>query len=273
MLFRSPSNVTFGSGTTRIFNGKFYMHYARREQTPTGTRRSIALAVSTDGQAWETVRDSALSLDPQHYRPGSQSAPTSFFNPPNQKTYLFVGADAAEFDDESYRACVGVAVRDRPEDEWISLPPVMLQGVRQPGASAFGKVERPQVFFANDRYYLLFSCPSDRLHPDWRSRQRPSRLSQSSVLCYTSNCVTGPYRPFPEDQPFLWGSERTRLVRSGIFFDPPRRELFAYGGYSQSQLLEVSRCFPLGWDGNKLGIMFDGNGASLEANLEAKSES
>jgi hypothetical protein len=77
------------------------------------------------------------------------------------------------------------------------------------------------------------------------------------MFCYVADSITGPYRPFPDDEPFVWGSERTRLARSGVFFDHPKRTLFVYGSYPQSQLLEVSKRFPIGWNGKKIGIMFD----------------
>ena len=145
---------------------------------------------------------------------------------------------------------------DRENNKRTVLPPVLWQSVES-GASAFGQIDRPQVILANNQYYLTFSCPSDRLHPDWRSRLVPRRLSESSMFCYVADAITGPYRPFPEDEPFVWGSERTRLTRSGLFFDSSKQKLFVYGSYPQSQLLEVSQCFSIGWNGEKLGIMFN----------------
>lgn len=251
------ATISFGGGTTRIINNLYHLYYSVRQQTDAGDRETIALATSPDSLTWEIINRDAIALDPQHYAPQHWQNPNFFVDPKTNKTYFFLGASAASCGDSDYRGCVAMAVGDRNSTSLTTLPPVLLQLAGKDGSSAFGRIDRPQITLANHQYYLTFSCPNDRLHPDWRSRLVPRRLSESSMFCYVSDSITGPYRPFPEDEPFVWGSERTRLARSGIFFDNPHRQLFAYGDYPQSQLLEVSKRFQIGWNGTKIGIMFN----------------
>ena len=260
ILTAPDANTHFGCGVTCIQNNQYYLYYSVRQQTGDRVRETIALATSSDNLDWEAVSTDAIAPNPELYSPDHWHSPSYFFDPKTNKRYCFIGASAASCADPDYRACVAIAVNDRENAKHTVLPPVLLQ-LTGTGASAFGQIDRPQVLLANDQYYLTFSCPSDRLHPEWRSRLMPRRLSGSSMFCYVSDSITGPYRPFPEDEPFVWGSERTRLMRSGIFVNMQKPEqkqkIFIYGSYPQSQLLEVSQCFPIGWNGTKLGIMFE----------------
>lgn len=251
------ATVSFGSGVARIINNIYHLYYSVRQQTDTGDRETIALATSPDGLNWETINPDVIARDSHDYAPHHWHTPSAFVDPQTDKVYFFVGASSASCQDANYQGCVAMAVGDRHSSSPTVLPPVLLQLAGNAGLSAFGRIDRPQVIFANRQYYLTFSCPSDRLHPDWRSRLVPRRLSESSMFCYVADSLTGPYRPFPEDEPFVWGSERTRLERSGVFFDTPKGKLFVYGNYPHSQLLEVSKRFPIGWNGEKIGIMFD----------------
>lgn len=257
ILTAPDSTISFGCGMTRIIHDRYHLYYSVRQRTNTGDRETIALATSADHLTWETINQDAIALDSQYYAPHHWHTPSSFVDPKTDKVYCFVGASAASCDDPNYQGCIAMAVGERSSTHLTVLPPVLLHLTGQAGLSAFGRIDRPQIVLANNQYYLTFSCPSDRLHPEWRSRLVPRRLSESSMFCYVADSITGPYRPFPDDEPFVWGSERTRLARSGVFFDHPKRTLFVYGSYPQSQLLEVSKRFPIGWNGKKIGIMFD----------------
>ncbi|TAF52476.1 MAG: hypothetical protein EAZ61_07955 [Oscillatoriales cyanobacterium] len=256
ILTAPDSTISFGCGMTRIIKDRYYLYYSVRQQTDTGDRETIALATSPNHQTWETIDHDVIRLDSQYYAPHHWHTPNTFLDPQTNKVYYFWGASAATCDDPDYQACVAMAVGDRHSTSLTVLPPVLLHQVGPMGLSAFGRIDRPQIILANNQYYLIFSCASHHLHPEWRSRLVPRRLSESSMFCYVSDSITGPYRPFPDDEPFVWGSERTELIRSGVFVEQVQRKLFVYGHYPKSQLLDVSKGFPIGWNGKKLGIMF-----------------
>jgi len=256
VLTATKAQTHLSSGVTCIRDNQYHLYYGLHQQTGDRQRETIALVTSRDNLTWETVNSEAIAPNLDLYSPDHWRSPSYFFDPKTQKSYFLIGASAASCHDPKYRACVAIAVDDHDNGKRTVLPPVLLQQVSG-GASAFGQIDRPQVILANNRYYLIFSCPSDRLHPDWRSRLVPRRLSESSMFCYIADTIMGPYRPFPEDEPFVWGSERTRLGRSGVFVDGSKQKLFIYGSYPHSQLLEVSQSLAIGWNGQKLGIMFD----------------
>lgn len=241
-------------------NGIYYLFYSASPSQPLILQEEIGLASSSDGIHW--LRKSSIFLGENGNFYGS-SRPNSTLqhrqwrdpyilkDPQTSKYYMFTSASAQE-GDFNYRGCVGLSVADKIDGPYEALPPAVYPKLQNKNEGIYYELERPQVIYKNNKYYLFFSCWQHTLNPKWLEELSEERITDSSLYCYVSDKVTGPYKPI-NPKPVVIGSEYTGLYGTNLMLGTDG-QFFAYGWYPQSFTLEISQRFKVSWEGNNIEI-------------------
>jgi beta-fructofuranosidase len=249
----------------------YYLFYSASVYQADGVVQSIGLATSNDGVNWRRSPEPILKPDPRFY--GGSIRPQLDGNDPitkivqcrdpyilkEEKTgqyYMFFTAvvGRSRGKNPTYSGCVGVAVSDKIDGVYRCLPPACDPVISDSKGSIFYELERPQVIFKNNRYYLFFSCWTRLINPAWLETVDRRLISDSSLYCYVSDRLTGPYRAIAST-PVVSGSEKTELYGTQLMENLNGDSLFAYGWYCKSKTLEISPRFPAIWTGDRWEII------------------
>lgn len=250
-------------------DGVYYLFYSAGGRTAPYLRdEAIGLAISKDGTRWQRQANGyPLHPDARHpwYAPCNWTGhfhwrdPYLFQDPRSNRYYLFICASAAT--PGNFQGCMGLAVADRVAGPYEILPPAVAPTAALADEWAFYHMERPQVFYRNDRYHLLFSCFKIYLNPRWRRGLDPQHITNSSLYWYVADEVTGPYQPIAAGASIVPGSERTGLYGTNLLPLPPDlSEFTAYGWYHRLHILEVAPTFRASWNESGLQIHLDKRG-------------
>lgn len=252
------------AGCTFKEDGTYYLFYSAGGQAaPYLKDEAIGLATSQDGIHWQR-QTNGYPLHPDSrrhpwYGPCNWTGhfhwrdPYVFRDPQSERYYLFICASAAT--PGNFQGCIGLAVADRVAGPYEILSPVVA-----PAEStedwAYYHLERPQVFYKNDRYHLLFSCFRIYTNPLWRQKQHPHRITNSSLYWYTAEQIMGPY--YPTRDLIVPGSETTGMYGTNLLpVTPDLRELIAYGWYHRLHALEIAPTFRATWTDADLKIQLN----------------
>ncbi|MGI2904279.1 glycoside hydrolase family 68 protein, partial [Tolypothrix sp. VBCCA 56010] len=153
-----------------------------------------------------------------------------------------------------FRGCVGVAVADKITGPYELLPPAAISVVEGTKESAYYEMERPQVIYKNGKYHLFFSCWTKWLNPKWIEKVGQEQITNSSLYCYVSDHITGPFKPVNE-KPVVKGSDKTGMYGINFFsaLDNPE-EFIAYGWYHRRMTLAISPVYQVRWNNNSIEI-------------------
>ena len=252
-------------------NDTYYLFYSTSIYKEDGVEQTVGLASSADGVNWNFRPTPLLKPEPRWYgsstRPGCEPSdplnniiqfrdPYVVKDPETGKYYMYITAVAARnvATSLSYKGCIGLAVADKIDGPYQCLPPAaetLLEGTEE---SIYYELERPQVIFQNGRYYLFFSSWARWVNRKWVERVGRDGISDSSIYCYVSDRIAGPFKPLNE-KPIVKGSDRTGLYGTQFIANPQKNGWLAYGWNYKSKTLEVSDRFPVIWEGDRIEIL------------------
>jgi beta-fructofuranosidase len=265
----SPSH-SWKSG--RILSGSvykeekiYYFFYAASPSEPHILHERIGISKSTDATHWEHQSDVFLEIDNRYY--GSQNSqyketvvehipwrdPFIFKDQDSQKYYMFITARDNNRVGH-YNACLGLAVADKVNGPYQVLPPILRPTFDEISPKGiFTEMERPQIIFRNEKFYIFFSANVEHVNPEWIDKVGAEQITDSSLYCYVAERITGPYQPLVE-KPIVKGSDKTELYATN-FIEGPEGKLMAYGTYPSSFTLEVSPRFSVIWEDDAIEIL------------------
>jgi beta-fructofuranosidase len=247
-------------------DGVYYLFYSAGGQAdPYLQDEAIGLAVSKDGLYWQRQLD-GYPLHPDARHPWYAACnwtghfhwrdPYVFQDPRSGKYYLFICASAAT--PGNFQGCIGLAVADRVAGPYEILPPAVAPTPDSATDWPYYHMERPQVFYKDDRYHLLFSCFRVFLNPSWRHKLNSRRITNSSLYWYVADQITGPYHPIAAGDAIVPGSEKTGLYGINLLpLSPDLNESIAYGWYHRLHKLAVAPTFRATWAEQGLKISSD----------------
>jgi tetratricopeptide (TPR) repeat protein len=253
------------SGSVYKEEGIYYFFYAASPSEPHILHERIGLSKSTDATHWEHQSDVFLEIDKRYY--GSKNSqykeiivehiswrdPFVFKDQELQKYYMFITA----YDNNRvghYNGCLGLAVADKVDGPYQVLPPILrptFDETNQKGI--FNEMERPQIIFRNEKFYVFFSATVRQINPEWIDKVGTEQITDSSLYCYVAEQITGPYQPLSE-KPIVKGSDKTELYATN-FIEGPDGKLMAYGTYPSSFTLEISPRFSVIWEDDTIEII------------------
>lgn len=115
-------------------------------------------------------------------------------------------------------------------------------------------MERPQVIYKHGKYHLFFSCWTRWLNPKWIDRVGWKNINNSSLYCYVSDCIDGPFEPVSE-KPICLSSDRTGIYGTNFLAVGENQEEFiAYGWYYRLMKLGILPVFKVKWSSNSITI-------------------
>ncbi|MBD2103009.1 tetratricopeptide repeat protein [Leptolyngbya sp. FACHB-261] len=250
------------AGSAYKEDGTYYLFYSAAPPRPDTLREGIGLAVSTDAIHWHRSSDQLIMPDSRFYistwhpliREGMHTPwrdPYVIQDPNTGKYYLFMSA--AGRGDSKFNGCIGLAVADKIDGPYEVLPPAAYPVIDQLGEGIYYEMERPQVIYNHGLYYLFFSVGPTFINPKWIDKVGIDQITGSSLHCYVSEQITGPFQPIAP-KPIVKGSDKTGLYGTN-FIQGPDGEFFAYGCYFKSFTLEVSPRFPVRWQPDSIEIL------------------
>ncbi|WP_141699266.1 hypothetical protein [Candidatus Thiosymbion oneisti] len=148
--------------------------------------------------------------------------PFIFQDPPSGRYYLFICAGAKRW---GVPPTVAVAVAENIMGPYELLPPAVDMTVKLDGKNqqALGEIERIQIVYRNNKYYMLFSCWPFHVNQDFARccQSMGHSITESTIYILSSDQVTGPYR-LDLNCPTVKNSAQTGLY--GIYLITPRIE-------------------------------------------------
>jgi beta-fructofuranosidase len=236
-------------------NEQFYLFYSASPKSPDLMIESIGLAVSKDGSTWQKTSEALLVPDNNIY--GSctnfisllehrQCRDPYVFKCYITNQYYLIFTAVIPNSNPFFRGCVGLAVSQSIEGPYKLLSPLLCPQIDGTDECIFYEIERPQIIYKNEKYYLFFSAWLHSLNPKAINYYSHLDLSDSCLYCYISETIEGPFMPSSEFV-FVPGSEKTGLYGTNFLQDEEGR-WFAYGWYPKSFSCEVTRKFPVVWD-------------------------
>lgn len=242
-------------------DGIYYLFYsAGGKELPHLKNEAIGLATSTDGLHFSRYSDRPLlipEIDYHWYGRCNWSGhfhwrdPYIFKDDQTGSYYMFICASANV--PGNFQGCVGLAVADKITGPYKMLPPAVEAPIDQDWP--YYHLERPQVIYKNGKYNLFFSCFKQFFNPRWLQKIKHKRVTNSSLYWYTSDSITGPYKPVNQNEGIVTGSEKTGMY--GINFlqiSTEPEEYIAYGWYHRLYALAVSPAFRVVWNNNDCRI-------------------
>lgn len=259
---RAWESGRISAGCTFKADGIYYLFYsAGGSELPDLKNEGIGLATSVDGRQWQRQYDH-YPLQPTEHDPWYGRCnwtqhfhwrdPYIFHDPQDDRYYMFTCASSKT--PGNFQGCIGLAVADRVAGPYQLLPPAVATSIQGAADWPFYHMERPQVFYKQGKYHLLFSCFRMFLNPDWLQRVNANRITNSTLYWYVADRVTGPYQPNREW--IVTNSETTGLYGANLL--PTSAELdefIAYGWYHRLHTLEVSRAFRANWHATGLTVL------------------
>lgn len=254
------------AGCTYEEDGVYYLFYsAGGKAAPYLKDEAIGLATSKDGVSWQRQSDGyPLHPDARHPWYGSSNwtdhfhwrDPYAFKDPRSGRYYLFICASAAT--PGNFQGCVGLAVADRVAGPYEILAPVVTPTAASADNWPYYHMERPQVFYKDDRYHLLFSCFTIYLNPTWQRTMNPQRITNSSLYWYVADEITGPYEPILAGESIVPGSEKTGMYGTNLLpLTSDLSDFVAYGWYHRIHALAIAPTLRATW--NEPGLRIDMN--------------
>ncbi len=257
----------------------YYLFYSASPSYPLTLEERIGLATSDDGVNWQRSSTPLVEPDSRFYAPSLAFFLAGFINqyhyqwrdpyiikePVTGYYYMFISASCQGLNPR-FNGCIGLAVSQRINGPYEVLPPAacpILEGTEE---SIFYEMERPQVIYNNGKYYLFFSAWLHAVNPKWLASVGKDKITNSSIYCYVSDKITGPFKPLT-DKPIVKGSEATGLYGTN-FFTGPNEELFAYGWRYRSFELQVTNDNSISWDFDNIEIKLDKCAAKNYENLK-----
>lgn len=167
------------------------------------------------------------------------------------KYWMFISAAAKT--DSSFRGCVGLAVADRPEGPYKTLPPVVFPTFEHKSTQEgiFYECERTHVVYKGGKWHLFFSTYKRRVNPHWLEQLDEDKdlISDSSLYHFVSSNIEGPYVPVSK-VPIVEGSSQTNLFSTN-FVSNRAGVMTAYGSYIGCLALDISGQWHVLWDNDK----------------------
>jgi len=257
------SNGRMLAGSCYKENDNFYLFYSSSPKPPNLFLESISIAMSKDCLDWQKYSTPLLTSDNKFY--GSSKATISLeeqqrFSPNGlhqqfrdpyifkcnvTNQYLLIFSAASANGHPFFRGCIGQATSRSIEGPYTLLEP-LLYPVTEDNEGIFYEVERTQIIFKHNKYYLFFSSWVSSINANWVSNYKEFDLSHSSVYCYVADTLERPFIPL--GIPIVPGSGRTGLYGTN-FLQDEEGNWFAYGWYPENFTFEVSRKFRVIWDG------------------------
>jgi len=253
------------AGSVYKENGIYYFFYSAAPSGEKVLQEGIGLATSQDGLNWQRRIGEFIEPDAQFYgtQPGlcqervlqhrAWRDPYMIQDSETGKFYLFITACSSKHS-SPFQGCIGLAVSDLIDGPYQVLPPAAVPMLDGTDEGIFVEMERSQVIYKNNKYYLFFSAWPRAINPKWIMKVGKEEITDSSLYCYVSEKITGPFRPI-SDKPIVKGSDKSGLYATN-FITAPDGQLIAYGSYS-TFTLEVSPQFPVIWEDEYIEILID----------------
>lgn len=244
-------------------NGIYYFFYSAAPSKLL-LEEGIGIATSNDGIHWDRSGRKLVEPDPRFYGyslrayKGEEVKHSAWRDPyilkeaRTGKYYMFITASFTG-GNPHFRGCIGVAVGDLIEGPYQVLPPAAVPLVEGTEEGIFYEMERPQVIYKHNKYYLFFSMGPRFINPQWLDKVGRDRITSSSLYCYVSETITGPFKPEVE-KPVVQGSENTGLYGTSLI-EGPDGQFYACGCYYNTATLEVGTRFPVRWEENYIEIV------------------
>ncbi len=254
------------AGSCYVENNLYYLFYSASPKSPKLFEEKIGLAISEDAKKWFKLPKPLISPDNKIYGSAKELHPEILLKPEYQhwhfrdpylykfdssKYYIIFSASAA-YGHSSYRGCVGIAMSNNIQGPYSLMQPILYPQIEGTDEGIFFEMERPQIIFKNNKYYLFFSAWLITLNPKIIDIYSQAGASDFSLYCFVSDKITGPYLPI-SPIPIVSGSSKTQLYGTNIMQDNDEN-WFAYGWYPQSYLCEVTPKYQISWDETNLII-------------------
>ncbi len=232
--------------------GEYLFFYTGRNHRD-GQMQRIGLAKSKDGVNWERSDKPLLEPDGRYYETTEDSPIYKAWRDPcvvrdeQSGKYLMYFTAKTKDGDEKYKGCIGVAVADKLEGPYESMPPVLAPG-------KFAQMEVPQIIQRNDKVYLFFGSMEKDYSPDWA---KETGGAQSGLHCYVGDSLTGPFEPLNGDGIVTGSKDNLYTVKLA---DDPRRpgEFVAYGWYMEDKggqkAMTLAQPMRVDWKGDDIRI-------------------
>lgn len=251
------------AGCTHKENGVYYLFYsAGGAAEPELKNEAIGLATSIDGIYWQRQTEHFPLLPAQSDRGYGRCNWTNHFHwrdpylfkdPRSNRYYLFICASANT--PGNFQGCIGLAVADSIDGHYELLPPVVSPTPDTAADWAYYHMERPQVFYRNGKYHLLFSCFRMYLNPRWIQKHNSQLITNSSLYWYVSDEITGLFQPVHPEKFIVTNSEKTGMYGTTLLPIPTNpNEFITYGWYHRLHALEVSPTFRAKWSDRELTL-------------------
>lgn len=243
------------AGCTYQENGIYYLFYsAGGNQLPHLKNEAIGLATSSDGINFTRSSNYPL-LVPETDNPwyGRSDCtghfhwrdPYVFKDEQTGNYYMFICASSQV--SGNFQGCIALAVASQIAGPYKLLPPVITPD-HDVEDWPYYHLERPQVIYNNNKYYLFYSCFKMLMNPQWLQKVKHKRVTNSSLYCYVSDRIDGAYEPINPDDFIVQGSEKTGMYGTNFLqtsTDP--EEFIAYGWYHRLHNLAISPAFQVIW--------------------------
>ncbi len=197
-------DLSLWTGSVIRFGPDWLMFYTGRDQL---TRtQNLGVALSHDLFSWQRLTSQPIAQpDAQWYVTAPEEEPDTFTwrdpyalqDPASGLYYLFISAHDRR-QPSGYSGAIAAAVSPDLR-HWSVLPPVLSPGW-------FRDMEVPTVIHRQGQWYLYCSVKSD-----WYSPDAPYTERRTTILCFQSPHLLGPYQPVwqPEEcSPALWYAAR-----------------------------------------------------------------
>ncbi|MBW4596867.1 MAG: glycoside hydrolase family 68 protein [Brasilonema angustatum HA4187-MV1] len=249
------------AGSCYVEDGLYYLFYSASPKSPRLFEEKIGLAISEDSKNWFKLPEPLIVADNINYSSAKELNPFLMPKPefehwhfrdpylykcPSSELYYIIFSASAAYGHESYRGCVGIAVSEHIQGPYTLMEPILYPKVEGTDEGIFFEIERPQIIFKNNQYYLFGSAWLGTLNPKVIDIYSKAGANDFSLYCYVADKLTGPYLPI-SSVPVVPGSNRTKLYGTNLMQDDSEN-WFAYGWYPNSFACEVTPKYQVQWD-------------------------
>ena len=182
--------------------------------------------------------------------------PFPFYDQKTGKYYLYICTGGNRW---GVQPQVAVAISNRLNGPYKLLGPTVdvSMGKIKDNNPKVQEIERVQVMYRSDVYYMLFSTWEGNINRKWASclRKEGNIVTDASIHLLKADSPLGPFE-YDDETPILQGSGHTGLYGSMLAQDTPGNAMFLIGWYPGRFDVEVSGSIKASWQRGNLKIDF-----------------